>query len=126
MKPTTPPDASPELHERAEASPSSTRRRVLAAAGFGALALGTVGVFLPLLPTTPFVLLAAYCFARSSPRFYQMLLRHRQFGPIIRDWQDHRCIALRTKVVAEGSGHRTGNLYVSTLQAMLRWVANRD
>ncbi len=61
------------------------------------LALGLAGVVLPLLPTTPFVLLAAYCFARSSPRLHDWLLGHRIFGPMIRDWTEHRAIPPRAK-----------------------------
>lgn len=61
------------------------------------LALGLAGILLPLLPTTPFVLLAAFCFARSSPRLHDWLLAHRTFGPLIRDWRDHRAIPPRAK-----------------------------
>lgn len=55
---------------------------------------------LPVLPTTPFLLVAAACFARSSPRFYDWLLSNRIFGPLIRDWREHRCIPLRAKIMA--------------------------
>lgn len=68
--------------------------------GLTSLALGIVGVVLPLLPTTPFVLLAAYCFARSSPRLHDWLLAHRMFGPLIRNWNAHRAIAPRAKLLA--------------------------
>lgn len=51
------------------------------------LALAVVGIFVPVLPTVPFVLLAAWAATRSSPRLEQSLLRHRSFGPMIRDWQ---------------------------------------
>lgn len=64
------------------------------------LALGAVGVILPLLPTTPFVLLAAFAFARSSPRLRNWLTGHRIFGPIIDDWEAHGAIAPRYKVMA--------------------------
>ena len=70
------------------------------AIGFVFVGLGSLGVVLPLLPTTPFVLLAAYCFARSSPRFYGWLLRHRIFGKLVRDWRAGRGIAMRAKVTA--------------------------
>lgn len=74
------------------------------AAFFGAgvlfLGLGILGMFLPVLPTTPFVLLAAACFARSSDRFYGWLLAHRAFGPMVREWRTHRSIPYRTKLVA--------------------------
>jgi uncharacterized membrane protein YbaN (DUF454 family) len=66
------------------------------------VALATLGVLLPLLPTTPFLLLAAACYARSSSRFHSWLLANRIFGPTIRQWQESRSIALRTKVIAIG------------------------
>lgn len=62
------------------------------AAGVISVALGLVGVALPLLPTTPFMILAAACFARSSPRLHDWLWTHRLFGPAIRDWHHHRAI----------------------------------
>lgn len=69
-------------------------------AGALALVLGAAGVVLPILPTTPFVLLAAFCFARSSPGLHRWLLANRTFGPALREWDEHRSIAYRTKVVA--------------------------
>lgn len=68
--------------------------------GLTSLALGIAGVVLPLLPTTPFVLLSAYCFARSSPRLHDWLLANRTFGPLIRNWEQHRAIAPRAKLLA--------------------------
>ena len=75
-------------------------RVVLLALGFVFVGLATLGVVLPLLPTTPFLLLAAACFARSSHRFHRVLLDNRIFGQLIRDWRDHRAIPLRAKIVA--------------------------
>ncbi|UTW12479.1 YbaN family protein [Marinobacterium rhizophilum] len=66
-------------------------------AGMLALLLGALGVVLPLLPTTPFVILAAFCFSRSSERLHQWLLNQRLFGPLIRDWEAHGVIPLRIK-----------------------------
>ena len=68
--------------------------------GITSLALGIVGVVLPLLPTTPFVLLSAYCFARSSPRLHDWLIGHRIFGPLIHNWERHKAISPRAKVMA--------------------------
>lgn len=67
------------------------------AAGVLSLATGIVGLFLPLLPTTPFVLLAAFCFSRGSARCEQWLLNHPRFGPMIVDWREHRAVPLRAK-----------------------------
>jgi hypothetical protein len=75
-------------------------RGLFLAAGIGCLALGIAGLVLPVLPTTPFVLLAAFCFARASPRLHQRLLRSRTFGPIVREWEQHRAIPWRTKLIA--------------------------
>jgi uncharacterized membrane protein YbaN (DUF454 family) len=66
------------------------RRRVYIAAGLTLVGIGFLGLFLPVLPTTPFLLLASYCFARSSPRLERWLRRTPYFGPLIRDWEMHR------------------------------------
>jgi hypothetical protein len=58
---------------------------------------------MPVLPTTPFAPLAAYCAARGSERLYRRLLAHRALGPVIRDWHEHRAVSRRTKVVALGT-----------------------
>jgi hypothetical protein len=68
--------------------------------GWLSLAAGIAGTVLPLVPTTPFILAAAFCFARSSPRFHAWLLGHRTFGPMIEHWQRERAIALRAKLWA--------------------------
>jgi uncharacterized membrane protein YbaN (DUF454 family) len=75
-------------------------RAALIAAGTVFLVLGIVGIFLPLLPTTPFVLLAAACYARGSRRFYDWLLANRTFGPMILEWRQHGSIPYRTKLTA--------------------------
>jgi uncharacterized membrane protein YbaN (DUF454 family) len=74
-------------------------RAVLLVLGTLFLATGTVGIFLPLLPTTPFFLLAAACYARSSRRFYNWLLYNRLFGSYIRNYREGKGIALRVKVI---------------------------
>lgn len=71
-------------------------------AGLASLILGIIGIFVPLLPTTPFVLLAAFCFARGSTRCEAWLLGHPRFGPMVRNWRDHRAIPLRAKQLAWG------------------------
>ena len=62
------------------------------------LLLGLVGIFVPLLPTTPFLLLAAALWVRSSPKLYAWLLAHRRLGPYIRNFRENRAIPLRTKI----------------------------
>jgi uncharacterized membrane protein YbaN (DUF454 family) len=71
--------------------------------GIGCVLLAGLGLALPLLPTTPFLLLAAFAFARSSERWHAWLLRHRLFGPIIDDWRRHGAIDRRTKIVSVAS-----------------------
>ena len=70
------------------------------AGGALALALGTLGLFLPLLPTVPFVLLAAACFSRGCSRCERWLLQHPRFGPPLRDWRAHRALSRRAKWLA--------------------------
>jgi len=65
--------------------------------GITALFMGILGIFLPVLPTTPFILLAAGCFARSSERFHGYLLGHRIAGPIIQEWCEHRSVTRQVK-----------------------------
>jgi len=64
------------------------------------VALGIAGIFLPVLPTTPFMLLAATCYARASTRFYNWLLNNRMFGPTILEWRRYRSIPYRVKWTA--------------------------
>jgi uncharacterized membrane protein YbaN (DUF454 family) len=69
-------------------------------AGFISLVLAGIGVVLPLLPTTPFVILAAFCFAKSSPALHNWLMRSPTFGKALRDWQTHRAISRRGKAAS--------------------------
>jgi uncharacterized protein len=70
------------------------------ALGLISLALGLVGVVLPLLPTTPFLLVATYAFARSSPRLHHWLTSHPRFGVHIKNWQQYGAISRRAKQLA--------------------------
>ncbi|MCC6534281.1 MAG: YbaN family protein [Burkholderiales bacterium] len=79
---------------------SPSVRVLFVALGLIAFAIGIAGVFIPLLPTTPFMLLAAACFARASNRFYNWLLNTRAFGPTILEWREHRSIPYRIKLAA--------------------------
>ena len=63
------------------------------------LGIGALGVVLPLLPATPFILLAAACFARSSQKWHRWLLANETFGPMILNWEQHRCISCRIKLI---------------------------
>lgn len=68
--------------------------------GIISLALGTVGIFLPLLPTVPLYILAAFCFARSNRSWEQRLLDHPRFGPAIRAWRERGSISRKGKIAA--------------------------
>jgi len=65
--------------------------------GWLSLITGIIGIYLPLLPTTPLVLLAAWCFSKSSKRFHSWLINHKFFGPIVRDWQSEDGIPKRSR-----------------------------
>ena len=79
---------------------SSIIRSVYVVLGILFCVLGVVGIFVPLLPTTPFLLLSAALFFRSSPRLYHLLLNHPQLGPYIRNFREHKAIPLRIKVIS--------------------------
>lgn len=76
------------------------QRALWVAAGALALALGLVGIVLPLLPTTPFVLLAAFCFTRGSTRWEAWLLAHPRFGPVVHNWRARHAVPRRAKHLA--------------------------
>ena len=68
--------------------------------GHTSLAVGFVGIFVPLLPTTPFLLLAAVCYSRGSERFHTWLHEHPRYGPMIHSWRENRAIGFRAKIIA--------------------------
>ena len=68
--------------------------------GWLCVGLGVIGVFLPIMPTTVFILIAAWAFARSSPRLHGWLRGHPTFGPSLRSWEDHRAMPRRAKRIA--------------------------
>lgn len=73
---------------------------ILAFLGSVALVLGIVGIFLPVLPTTPFLLLAAALYLRSSQRLYEWLMSHKHLGPYIKNFRENKAIPLRVKIVS--------------------------
>jgi len=75
-------------------------RWVLIIAGTFFVGLGVLGIFLPLLPTTPFLLLAAVCYARSSKRFYNWLLNNKWFGNYVKNYQEKKGVPLKVKILS--------------------------
>lgn len=78
----------------------ATVKALLIILGSLSLALGVIGIFVPLLPTTPLLLLAAALYFRSSPKLYDWLLNHPRLGTYIRNFREHRAIPLRVKIVS--------------------------
>ncbi|MES9903893.1 MAG: YbaN family protein [Sedimenticola sp.] len=76
------------------------KKSLLLLAGWVSLATGVVGIFLPLLPTTPFLLLSAWCFSRSSVRLHSWLLNNRYFGGVVKRWEEGRSMERRVKIRA--------------------------
>jgi uncharacterized membrane protein YbaN (DUF454 family) len=87
-----------------EVRPVGTRggRAVFLVLGHLCVGLGVIGVFLPVMPTTVFLLGAAACYARASAGFYNRLLNNRVFGPIIADWRHYRSMTWKAKAYAVG------------------------
>ena len=81
---------------------NGTKRTVYFALGWVMVALGFVGAFLPVMPTTIFLILAAWCFSRSSPRFEKWLLEHPVFGPTLVQWRKYGAVPKRVKWIACG------------------------
>lgn len=74
----------------------------LAVLGIISLVLGIIGIFLPLLPTTPFVLLSAYLFAKSSTRLHYWIMNHKVFGDYIRNYNEDKSISMQVKIMSIG------------------------
>ena len=87
-------------------------RPVWLTAGILSLGCGFAGSVLPILPTTPFILLAVYAFAKSSPRLHDWLIGHAQFGPLIYNWREYGAIDRRTKIIS---------LIVMALTPLVTW-----
>jgi uncharacterized protein len=79
------------------------RRIAYLSAGIVSVALGAIGAFLPLLPTVPFLILAAFCFARSNPVWEQKLLNHPRYGATLRAWREKGVVGRRAKLAATGA-----------------------
>lgn len=80
--------------------PTGPLRWLWLAGGVTSLGLGIIGVALPILPTVPFLLFAAFCFSRSHPQWAERLYEHPRYGHAMRDWRDRRAISRRAKVSA--------------------------
>ena len=85
--------------DRAPVQKDGLKRNLLIVIGTVSVVLGMIGVFLPVLPTTPFLLLAAVCYARSSRRFYHWLLTNRWCGEYVRNYREGRGISLKQKII---------------------------
>lgn len=95
-------------------------RQLYLGAGLLSLALGLIGAALPIVPTVPFLLLAAFCFARSNPAWEQRLLDHPRYGGPLRDWRTRRAISRRAKVSALAA--MSVGAVVSWLTLGMPWV----
>jgi uncharacterized membrane protein YbaN (DUF454 family) len=89
-----------EVSDNAKLSPNRVVRALWTTAGSIFLGLGIIGIILPLLPTTPFLLLAAYCYLRGSEKMHTWLLGNKWFGEYIKNYQEKRGIPLKVKVWA--------------------------
>ena len=106
--------------------------------GFVAVGLGAIGAVLPIMPTVPFLLLAVYFFARSSPELEQKILDHPHWGPQVRDWRERKAISRTSKTVAIGAmatgavvtyftlGHPYYWISIAILVLAGSWIATRN
>ena len=91
-----------DFSDEVSLAPSRGARIGLLLLGHLCVVLGVIGVFLPVMPTTVFLLGAAACYSRASGNFYNRLLNNRIFGPVIANWRHHRAITVRAKAMAIG------------------------
>ena len=113
-------------------------RPLYLAGGIISVALGAIGAVLPIMPTVPFLLLAVYFFARSSPELEQKILDHPHWGPQVKDWRDRRAISRSSKTIAIGAmatgavftyftlGHPWYWLSLAILVIAGSWIATRN
>jgi len=80
--------------------PAQTKKIIFISLGCFSLILGFIGIFLPIMPTTPFVLLAAYFFSKGSEKLHAWLLANKHFGPSIKEWEEHGVIDKKSKALA--------------------------
>ena len=98
----------------------SLRRWLLLSIGVFSVGLAVVGIFIPLLPTTPFLLLAAACFMRSSDRLYKWLITHRWLGPYIRNYRQYKAITSKAKILTLAL--LWGTIGYTTFGVMSSWL----
>lgn len=107
------------------------QKNLLIILGWMFVTLGAVGVFLPLLPTTPFLILALGLFSKSSPRFHQMLLNNQWFGPSLKQWEESKTISRNTKYKAStlivltfliSIAILTGRIYLQVLLIFIAFI----
>ena len=102
---------------------SPTVRWLFLILGWLFFVLGIIGVLLPVMPTAPFILLAAGCWARSSRRFHFWLINHKYFGKFIRDWEDHHAVPFYGKVLATIMMTISTTMLFYRLPADMMWIA---
>jgi len=98
------------------------KRAIFVTGGLIAVVLGVIGIVLPVLPTTPFLLLASWCFARSSPRFHHWLIQHPKLGPLITMWQSGKGIPKKARnraILAIAAGMTVSAIVVGKLWLVL-------
>ncbi|MGB4589616.1 MAG: YbaN family protein [Clostridiaceae bacterium] len=96
------------------------KKYLLIGAGTISLSIGVIGIFIPLLPTTPLLLLSSYCYLKSSNRLYEKLTHHKILGPYLHNYMNHRAINKKTKVIALAT--LWISLGISMTIAPLLWV----
>lgn len=101
--------------------PKITHRMAFLCLGLVALGLGLLGAFLPLLPTTPFLIVAAWCFARSSQKLHDWLYDHPRFGDLLRNWEAHRVIPAWAKICSV-SAMTASFAYMAFFRDMPAWL----